>query len=207
MESLDLQKQWNNLVVASGIEIGAARGHFNDLCQAYGEPHRHYHTLDHINQMLHWLNQAGVVDTAALWAAWYHDYVYNPGKKDNEGKSAVRAGTVLSELGVGADVVVRVAQMIEATKSHKVNGIVDSSIDLLLDADMAILGVTEHSYDQYCQAVRKEFKSVPGFLYRRGRKAFLGSVLDQRRIYTSEWFYDRFEERARINLSVELQGL
>lgn len=207
MESLDLQKQWNNLVVASGIEIGSTRVYFNDLCQAYGEPHRHYHTLDHINQMLHWLNEAGVDDTAALWATWYHDYVYSPGKKDNESRSGVKAGEVLLELGVHSSVVDRVVIMIEATRDHKTMGLVDNNLHFVLDADMAILGVEEQRYEQYREAVRKEFKSVPCFLYKRGRNSFLESVLNQEKIFVSSWFQERFEVRARENIKMELSIL
>ncbi len=207
MECLDLQVEWNSLATASGIEIGLAEHHFDTLCKAYSEPHRHYHTLDHISQMLLWLSDAGVKDSAVLWAAWYHDYVYNPGKKDNEALSATQADLTLSELGVDSSIVTRVVQMIEATKDHKVEGRVDHSVGLLLDADMAILGVPEYDYEQYCLAVRAEHKSIPGFLYRRGRKNFLESVLEQEKIYYSHWFYERFERRARINIEIELSRL
>ena len=97
-------------------------------------------------------------------AAWYHDYVYNPGKKNNEARSGVKAGEVLTMLGIEPSISNRVVKMIEATKDHKVEGVIDSNLNLLLDADMAILGVEEQLYEEYWLAVRKEFKSVPGFL-------------------------------------------
>lgn len=66
-ENMNLQRERNKLVVASGLEAGLAQGYFDDLCQAYSESHRHYHTLDHLHQMLQWINEAGVDDTEALW--------------------------------------------------------------------------------------------------------------------------------------------
>jgi len=204
MESFTLEQRWNRLVAASGAEISAAQSHFSNLCQAYTEPQRHYHTLDHITQMLNWLDEAGVDDVAALWAAWYHDWVYNPGKKDNEARSGVQASAVLSEIGVEASIIGRVVRIIEATKDHKVDGAADQVLHFVLDADMAILGVPEQQYEQYCSAVRSEFKSVPNFLYKRGRKKFLQSVLKQEKIYSTDWFFERFEAQARINVELEL---
>lgn len=207
MEGLTLEQQWNRLVVASGAEVSASQSHFSDLCQAYEEPHRYYHTLDHIAQMLNWLDEAGVDDSAALWATWYHDYVYNPGKKDNEARSGVHASIVLSDMGVEASVVERVVRIIEATKDHKVDGVIDQHLHSVLDADMSILGVPETQYEQYCSAVRSEFKSIPNFLYKRGRKSFLKSVLKQENIYSSDWFFERFEVQARNNIEMELARL
>ena len=42
----------------------------------------------------------------------------------------------------------------------------DIELATFLDADMAILGVEPEAYQAYAEAVRKEHKHIPGFLYR-----------------------------------------
>ena len=61
------------------------------LSQRYGEEHRFYHNLDHIEHCLGELDQAGdqVEDRDAVeLAIWFHDLVYEIGAGDNEAQSA-----------------------------------------------------------------------------------------------------------------------
>ncbi len=82
----DWVKMWRNLL---GLETPLA-----DLIQEYDwvraqydEPHRSYHTLDHVLHMLDALNsvaeQLKYPDQDRL-VVWYHDYVWNPKSEDNE---------------------------------------------------------------------------------------------------------------------------
>lgn len=48
------------------------------LVAAYAEPHRHYHTLAHLDAMFDWLDRAESADglAAVTWAVFFHDAVY-----------------------------------------------------------------------------------------------------------------------------------
>ena len=62
-------------------------GWFHRLVQAYGEPHRHYHTLTHIVKMLNALREFGKDlqhHEEVELAIWFHDAVYDPQRTDNE---------------------------------------------------------------------------------------------------------------------------
>jgi predicted metal-dependent HD superfamily phosphohydrolase len=59
----------------------------------------------------------------------------------------------------------------------------------------------------YTGAVRREFAHVPDALYRRGRSAFLKTMLDRPEVYLTAHFRERYEARARSNMAEELQRL
>ena len=116
---------------------------FADLVARYGEPSRHYHTLDHIRAVL------GHVD--ALWpdaplalelAAWLHDVVYDSRAADNEERSADYARALLPALGVAESTIDETARLILLTRSHEA-GPGDRAGQTLLDADLAILSASE----------------------------------------------------------------
>lgn len=58
------------------------------LIKAYTEPHRHYHTLDHITHMINTaVSWRCEMTEELLYAIWFHDVIYVPFEKDNEEKS------------------------------------------------------------------------------------------------------------------------
>lgn len=60
-----------------------------DIIRAYTEPHRHYHTLDHLVFMFRKAKEFGWELTDELcYAICYHDFVYEIGAEDNEARSA-----------------------------------------------------------------------------------------------------------------------
>ena len=80
----------------------ACRAAFDDLAARYAEPHRHYHTLDHIRAVLEIVDRIGATarNPAALeLAVWFHDVVYDTHAGDNEEQSAAHARSVLGALG------------------------------------------------------------------------------------------------------------
>lgn len=77
----------------------------------------------------------------------------------------------------------------------------------LLDADMAILGSEPERFAEYDRAIAEEYRGhVPGFLYRRGRRAFFRSLLQRERIYLSDFFHAKLEAQARRNLHAAING-
>ena len=201
-----LQQRWDELLTRSQVAPARGQATFADLCAAYAQPQRHYHTLTHLDHMLGLLYDSGNTQPAALWATWYHDYVYRPGRSDNEQRSAEIAGSTLQELQVAEPTVRRTQQIILATQSHRYAGD-DPVLQGVLDADMAILGVAPDRYREYCGNVRLEFSLTPRLLFNRGRRSFIETVLAQPRIFTTEWFFERFENQARDNLRTELLEL
>jgi predicted metal-dependent HD superfamily phosphohydrolase len=201
-----LQHHWTQLLQAAPIPTATGTAAFAELCQAYQQQHRHYHTLAHLEHMLGLVYDSGNAQPAALWATWYHDCVYRPGRSDNEARSAEHAHHVLIRLQVADPIIARCEQIILATRSHTFDG-TDAELQGVLDADMAILGTPPQRYLEYCAEVRREFALTPGPLFRRGRRRFIEQVLAQSRIFATDWFWQRFETQARDNLASELARL
>jgi predicted metal-dependent HD superfamily phosphohydrolase len=66
---------------------------------------------------------------------------------------------------------------------------------------MAILGADPEAFDAYDAGIAEEYRDhVPGFLFRLNRKRFLKGLLARERIYLSDWFHQRYDAPARVNL-------
>lgn len=181
------------LVLAPDVEAA--------LAAAYAEPHRAYHTADHIAELLRWFD---VVHEEVGWRApadvylaiVFHDAVYDPTRHDNEARSAALARTLA---GAG-DTAVR---LIELTAQHGrlEPAALDHDAAHFLDSDVAILGAAPEAFDAYDAAIAREYAHVPRDAYRAGRRAFLQAMLARERIFFSELFHARLEAAARANLA------
>ncbi len=96
--------------------------------------------------------------------------------------------------------------MILLTKAHHAEPD-DRDGQVLLDADLAILGAEESRYDEYAAAIRREYAWVPDEAYRTGRRGVLETFLKKPRIYFTDTLFFLREERARKNLAKEIERL
>ncbi len=202
---IDLQAEWVRLCGALNIEATAGAQVWTQLAAAYGEPHRHYHTLDHINAVVangRRLHDRFTQPDLVLLALFFHDIVYDPARRDNETLSADVLERWLGD-HVAADALAWCRRAIEATASHAARG--EADIDLLLDIDMAILGAPRDAYLLYAENVAREYLPVYGLeTYAAGRaKLFLEPTLAHGRLFLTEPFAAR-EDQARANLTEEL---
>ena len=205
-----LAHRWAVLSDRAGITTGAS-GVFEQLRVAYSEEHRRYHTLTHVAWTLF---RAGRIveleqtaDTIAVeLAVWFHDFVYDTRRSDNEHRSAVIARRLLSRCGVAATVVDDVAFLVEATADHRVpDGRLAGPAAILLDADLSILSAPRAVYQAYARDVRAEYRWVPEPDYRAGRTRVLES-LRRGRVYSTAAMASR-EPAAQANLAWELDQL
>jgi predicted metal-dependent HD superfamily phosphohydrolase len=166
-----------------------------ELAAAYSEPHRAYHNVSHIAELLAWFDRVaddvGWRAPSTVYAAIvFHDAIYDPAAKDNEARSAEwarRAGY--------PDAV----PLIEMTANHTAAK-PDHDAALFLDADMAIIGAPAAQFDAYNEAIAREYSHVPADAFAAGRRAFLEKVLATPRIFHTAYFHDRLDAQARSNL-------
>jgi len=195
---MDLREHFLRLATSHGAAPTLAERWWRELEVRHTAPDRHYHTLEHIGEMLALLPHA---DETLLAAVWFHDAVY--GGRANEEDSAALARTALTELAFDPQAIEVVAQMILATKHHESSN-APASARPFLDADLAILGSDRDRYQRYTEDVRKEYAHIPDAFFRGARAAILDNFLARPRIYATEEFFERFEERARENIRWEL---
>jgi predicted metal-dependent HD superfamily phosphohydrolase len=205
-ERLDiLQTQWIRFLEPLGVEPAAAYPAFDRLVAAYSEPHRHYHTLEHLVEVLKVLGRLAKHcrhPAAVQLAAWYHDAVYDPTRGDNEERSAELAGAEMTAIGLDAETIDRVRELIRRT-DHRARPDDDADAIVLLDADLAILGAGESRYRRYAEAIRREYAHVPEATYRAGRAAVLDTFLARPRLFRTGELFLEAEAAARRNLTAE----
>jgi predicted metal-dependent HD superfamily phosphohydrolase len=176
---------------------------------AYAMPPRAYHNFSHVQEVL---RHYDTVATGPGWqqplepylAVLYHDAIYEAGRRDNEARSADLAvehiARWLPDAGVDA---ARVAELINLTARHGtfVPGDVDRDAALFLDCDMAILGAAPAVFDAYDRGIAAEYRGhVPAWLFKLNRRRFLKALLARERIFVSDFFHERYDAQARINL-------
>lgn len=179
---------------------------WKEIYDAYTADTRHYHNLDHLENMFSELDK--VISTlnkpdSVEFAIFYHDIVYNPFKSDNEYQSAMVFKNRIAETSF--DQIDYCMTQIEATKAHKRSD--DNDTNILLDLDLSILGSAPDRYKQYCKNIRKEYQVVPELKYRRGRRKVLEHFLHLDTIFKTEFFRNEYEQKARENLERELEEL
>lgn len=212
-ERLDgLQRSWVNLLAPFGVTPAAAYPAFDRLVEAYSEPHRHYHNLEHVGEVLRVVGRlsAGLslADVSALQlAVWYHDAIYDPKAKDNEERSAAFADVELLGLLNHGTIRKQVMMLVESTAHFDPKGYTGSTYDILHDADLAILGASEVRYARYAADIHKEYAWVPDADYRDGRRKVLESFLSRERIYRTDVMFAEGEAAARRNLAGEVSAL
>ncbi|MDB4974894.1 MAG: hypothetical protein JWN48_3235 [Myxococcaceae bacterium] len=178
----------------------------DELRARYREPQRHYHTLEHIDELLALLGalKAHAQKPARIECAiWFHDAIYDPTRGDNEARSAELARDSLLSLRVEPADVEAVVAMILATAGHQWrDGEPDTA--LFLDLDLSILGAAPARYDAYVEQVRREYAFVPAATFRTERARLLRAWLTRPQLYLTEPGRARFELQARANLTREL---
>jgi len=200
-----LQQRWRTTVAPL---LPDPEPTWQQLATHYNEPHRHYHTLDHIAACLGWLDHYRHLAADPLClelALWAHDVIYDPRAADNEIRSAdwfaqQYAGSHLTDQQHA-----RVHELIMATvHPHPPT---DPDMALLQDIDLSILGADATLYDRYEGWIRKEYDFVPEAAFRKGRSAVLESFLNQAALYHTSELSGRLEVSARDNLSRALAQL
>lgn len=181
---------------------------FESLMAAYSGSGRHYHTAEHISACLQHLD--GCEDNLDFpreveIALWFHDAIYKPLSGNNEKESANWAASFLSERGATDEEVARVHRLIMVTEHNAPTQTKDEAV--LVDIDLSILGADPATYNIFEKAVRKEYKLVPWFFYRKKRAEVLRGFLERPKIYTSGCFSAAAECQAKENLSNAISKL
>jgi predicted metal-dependent HD superfamily phosphohydrolase len=200
---------WKRLWQPLGVDVRGRDRVLQELFQAYSQSDRYYHNLTHINKVLELVYEwnSSELDFSSLqFAAWFHDVIYNPKASDNEAKSTEYAAIELAEIGILQETIDRVIFLILCTQFHQAPKD-DLEAQILLDADLAVLGSDPSDYQAYARAIRREYSWLSESEYRSGRTRVLEHFLQRDRLYFTDKYYARFERKARQNIQEELVAL
>jgi predicted metal-dependent HD superfamily phosphohydrolase len=223
-----LRQKWMNLTKGLTPKVKALdensysldiKNYFDLIELDYSEPHRFYHTLEHLTNMFISLDcfvPPQYRTKAVQYAIFYHDLKYDPLRKDNEDRSNSRAIATLNTAGEDEETIILVSAMIKATKEHKIPTFIDNSSALFhnrlpelkyfLDLDLSILASIPKYYDKYKENIRKEYYMYSNKEYKEGRIKVLLNFLNRKEIFFTEEF-KIFEKEAKKNMVRELLEL
>ncbi|MVN75362.1 phosphohydrolase [Hymenobacter sp. HMF4947] len=201
-----LRSRWHQLVAPLLPDYSRREAELTRLATAYEAPSRHYHNLQHLENLLHKVAGFPMQDAVVVeLAIWFHDAVYQALSADNEAKSAEWALAFLQETNLEPARRERVADLIRRTADHtQPQPPGDADLLLFLDADLSILGAPEAAYWAYAHQVRREYRLVPDLLYRPGRRKVLAKMLAAPVLFHTPALHAALDAPARRNLQAEL---
>ncbi|WP_299258493.1 hypothetical protein [uncultured Aquimarina sp.] len=203
-----LKEVFISLVSKYSIDKEYVNSLWNEIVKNHSKKSRHYHNLSHLEnlyQNLLSIKQEILDWDIILFSIFYHDFVYNVLKQDNEEQSAQKAIDILITLSIDSERIQLCKEIILATKVHQISEHKD--VNHFTDADLSILGSTWPDYETYYRNVRKEYKYYPDFMYNKGRIKVLKHFLDMSKIFKTDYFYKTLENQARNNLRQEINLL
>ncbi|WP_299942706.1 hypothetical protein [uncultured Microbulbifer sp.] len=200
------ESKWLELMERLGFDSNIET--YLKLQSHYDKKHRHYHNSSHINATLKNLEQVKHLanDYNALEIAlWFHDAIYKVFSSGNELNSANWASQFLKINKAQDNFIENVHRLIMATLHNTV--FYDNDERLIVDIDLSILGSHGELYNKFELWVGREYKLIPGFIYKKKRKKILEGFLARKRIYSHEYFFEKFEESARKNIRNTIDSL
>lgn len=181
-------------------EPAVAETAFARLIELYGEPHRHYHTFNHIQHCLYQFDQAAGLMTdpdAVEIALWFHDAIYQPGALDNEWRSA----ELFREWAEGRTTAAfqrRVHDLVMATTHREPQ---QGDAGYLVDIDLSGFGLPWEKCERDGCLIRAEFSATTDDEYYPSHLRFLRTLQNRPTFFFTEFFQQRYESVAQANLS------
>jgi predicted metal-dependent HD superfamily phosphohydrolase len=181
-----------------------------DLMREYNQPHRFFYRIDYVKDCLIELQNAIHLVTYSYleqleFAIWYHRSVYVPGKPDNAECSAEFASRAAKTLGLTQNFQEDVRTLILLTKP----GLAPKTPTqkLFVDITHFVFGKPKPQFERYERLIRKESTDTPDKTFAQEHTEFLKGFVDGRFIYHTQYFREKYEHQARINLNRSIREL
>ena len=162
------------------LENWKIKANLDMLLDMWNESHRHYHNLDHLNDVVSQINTFYNESNCSkkdheklLLTALFHDIVYDPLKNDNEEKSAEFFNNCCLEKNQDTE---DIKNMILDTKAH------NASTNLSVLFNKFDMNIVERGIDELMQwesGIYNEYKIYGNDAYKQGRVKFLESLVDK----------------------------
>lgn len=173
-----------------------------DLSRRYCEPHRHYHTLEHVAYLLMMGRNLDLSDDQIL-SIWFHDAIYEPQSTTNEADSADLAVKMLRAREYPEAGIEVVRQIVIDSEKH-VPTIPESA--KVIDLDLCPLAAEPDVYDHNRENLRREHTWLSDAEFEQNLRKFLANLLASKAIFWTPWG-KALEARTRSNLQRTLDSL
>lgn len=177
------------------------------IVNAYTEPDRYYHNLNHIVRMFNIAKEHDIhLTEEQVMAIWFHDYVYNVPRSDisNEKLSASVALSYMEYGNYDNTFIEDVVTIIEDTEREEPT--IQLS-NIVIDLDLYDLH-DNLKYIENGKLIRKEYSCFSDKEFINGRISWINSMLKRKSIYVSDRFNNSVMNNAVIeNLKKDLKRL
>jgi predicted metal-dependent HD superfamily phosphohydrolase len=173
---------------------------YAEIVAHYGEPHRRYHTLSHVDDCLERFDRVYDLppDPGAVeLALWFHDVIFDSEARDNERRSA----QYYFDHAQGASPRFRrhVCGMILASNHACV--VSNADLGYVLDIDLAGFGYPWPQFRRTTDEVRAEYPQLSDAEFATSMAGFFEMLLARPHIFRTERFRDACEATARANIA------
>ena len=181
--------------------------YYGRILPSYRAETRHYHTLEHIENMLYYVRDfkgTSHTDRCLLkWAIWFHDLIYDPKSNKNEIHSANQLYGFARVLGF-KDEDIKTMWWLVAVTTHKGNPQTRLE-DIICDLDLK--GFSSDRSILNGELVKKEYSHVSSEDFYKGRIQFLAGMLKKEYIYHTDEYRNTLETQARHNILKEIETI
>ena len=181
---------------------------FNEIIKRYSEPHRFYHTLNHINDCLKEFDKVKDLcknPNEVEFAIWFHDIIYNSGEKNNEEKSADFAYKLAKNIKLLDKFAKDIKQLILATKHNSTPKKNDARF--IVDIDLSSFAKPWKILKEDNKKIKKEYSFIKNKKFKIGRSVLLESFSIRSNIFLTDYFKEKYERKARENIKRFLKEL
>jgi predicted metal-dependent HD superfamily phosphohydrolase len=189
-----------------------------EVRKRYDEPHRGYHNVEHLDELIALAHRhTPDLGDAEQWALLFHDAIYKPGapRGENEKASARLMQTAAYALtdpparrGGGGPAVppllptadlARASRIIEAT-THAEPPPAEAA--RVCDLDLWRLAAPWEDFQRHALGIRHEYLPLHAdeAAFWKARHAFYEAMLAKPHLFATDYFRDRFETPARENM-------
>lgn len=205
------RNHWERFLARFRVTSNLRHMVYTDLHRRYGEKHRTYHgiklpvlLLDELEvarrEMPEWFENVEQ-DMAIELALWDSYIIYKMQLDDKEG-GAERVIEHAHDLGISSIVGARASLLVLATKHTKPpEGL---AAEIVTDIDLSLLAAPWEVYVQHIQEIREEYDE-PEEEFRARHEAFLRGMLQWSGIYSTDYFFMKYEHVAQENLKRSLR--
>jgi predicted metal-dependent HD superfamily phosphohydrolase len=203
----DIHRRWTQFLQASDLR-DEQDDVFQRLINAYTAPDRRYHGLPHIHHCLSEHESVRAVCPGPLLVEaciWFHDVIYDPPSQMNEEKSADFADQSLALMGMSKARIDLVHELILDTR-HQTRPRTEQG-QFMCDIDISSMGQSFDRFDEDGRNIRIEYHHVDDATFNLNRAILFERLLSRPSIYYTQVFRDRYEAKARENITRSLARL
>ena len=204
-----LKKRWINLFGNLGVfDAGRIANYFNEVIAHYTKECRNFHNVWHLKKCFDEFDEIkGKIANVNILelSIFFHDVIYIPEAKDNEQQSADYLKHVLRQFYFD-ETWIKTAQSYILFTKHVENPD-DQDGKYLVDIDLCVFGYSTEEFAQYEKNIRKEYSDFSKEKYLTGRIKVVEKFLEKGNIYQADYFRNKYEKQALVNLSGLLEEL